>query len=121
MSTILFVEDEESLQKTLGGALKEHGYEVTPAYTGNEALSYLEGHKPDLILLDLILPEKDGFEVLEELKNNEETKNIPVIVLTQLEDAEDVQRAISLGAKTYLVKINYSLDDVVEKVENALT
>ena len=73
-----------------------------------------------MILLDLILPKKSGFEVLEELKKDPATKNIPVIVLTNLEGSSDVERALSLGATTYLVKANYNLSDVLGKIELVL-
>jgi CheY-like chemotaxis protein len=70
--------------------------------------------------LDLILPKVHGFDVLKELKENEETKDIPIIVLTNLERIEDVERALELGATTYLVKANYTLEEVIEKIKKAL-
>ena len=78
------------------------------------------GKKPDLILLDLILPKIHGFEVLKKLKETEETKSIPIIVLTNLEEIEDVDKALELGAKTYLVKASYSLEEVVRKIKKSL-
>jgi len=83
-------------------------------------LNLAKSQKPDLILLDLILPKKDGFEVLKELKKDESTKEIPVIVLTNLEDIESVEKAIELGANTYLVKAQYTLNEVIQKVKKAL-
>ena len=76
--------------------------------------------KPDLILLDLILPKIHGFDVLKELKEDEKTKEIPIIVLTNLERVEDVEKALELGATTYLVKADYTLEEVIEKIKNAL-
>jgi len=90
------------------------------ALDGEVGLKLAKSGKPDLILLDLILPKIDGFEVLKKIKADPETKDIPVIVLTNLEESEDVQRAIDLGAKNYLVKANYSLREVVEKIKKAL-
>ena len=90
------------------------------ALDGEVGLKLAKSGKPDLILLDLILPKIDGFEVLKKIKPDPETKDIPVIVLTNLEESEDVQRAIDLGAKNYLVKANYSLREVVEKIKKAL-
>ena len=117
---ILFIEDESALQKTFGDVLKQEGYQMLSALDGEVGLRLVKTEKPDLILLDLILPKINGFEVLEKLKEDQETKDIPVIVLTHLEEMEDVQKAIELGAKDYLVKANYSLKEVVEKVKKAL-
>ncbi len=120
MKKILFVEDEPSLQKTLGIKLKQKGHEVISALDGETGLILAGKEKPNLILLDIILPKKSGFEVLQELKANEETKEIPVIILTNLENIEEIEKALELGSTTYLVKANYSLDEVVEKIEKAL-
>ena len=120
MKKILFVEDESALQETFKDFLNQEGYQMVSALDGEIGLRLAKTEKPDLILLDLILPKKDGFEVLEELKKEEGTKDIPVIVLTHLEEMEDVQRAIELGARDYLVKANYSLKEVVEKIKKAL-
>lgn len=118
MKKILFVEDEESLQKVIKESLEKHGYNVISAMDGENGISLAKNEKPDLILLDLILPRKDGFEVLTALKAAPETAVIPVIVLTNLEGSADVERVLSLGAHTYLVKSNYSLDDVLLKVKS---
>ncbi|OIP75876.1 MAG: hypothetical protein AUK07_00775 [Parcubacteria group bacterium CG2_30_36_21] len=120
MKKILFIEDESALQKTFGDILKNKGYGVLKALDGESGLRSAQGERPDLILLDLILPKMDGFEVLKELKENEETKNIPVIILTNLEETEDIQKALELGATTYLVKSSYTLEEVVNKIEKAL-
>jgi len=120
METILFVEDEPTLQKLVGRFLEKEGYQVISALNGETGLKLSKKMKPDLILLDLILPKKDGFEVLEELKKDEETKDIPVIILTNLEGSGDVEKALSLGATTYLVKANYELAEVVRKIKETL-
>jgi len=124
MKKILFIEDESALQKTFGEILKQEGYEMIPALDGEVGLRLANppagGKKPDLILLDLILPRIHGFEVLKKLKEDKETKEIPIIVLTNLEGISDVNKAIELGATTYLVKTQYSLEEVVEKVKKAL-
>jgi len=117
---ILFIEDESALQKTFGEILKQEGYEMISALDGEIGLRLAKVKKPDLILLDLVLPKRHGFEVLKELKENKETKKIPVIVLTNLEKIEDIDRALELGATTYLVKAQYSLTEVVEKIKKAL-
>lgn len=120
MKTILFIEDESALQKTFGDVLKQEGYKIIPALDGEEGLRLAKKERPDLILLDLVLPKTHGFDVLKKLKEGEETKDIPVIVLTNLEGVEEVDRAIELGATTYLVKAQYSLEEVVEKINKAL-
>jgi DNA-binding response OmpR family regulator len=120
MKKILFIEDESALQKTFGEILKQEGFEMISALDGESGLNLAKTKKPDLILLDLILPKKDGFEVLKELKEDEKTKEIPVIVLTNLEGIDDVDRALQLGATTYLVKAQYTLEEVIEKVKKTL-
>lgn len=120
MKTILFIEDEPSLQKLVGRFLQNEGYKVISALDGEVGLELTKKMKPDLILLDLIMPKKNGFEVLQDLKKDEETKNIPIIILTNLEGSSDVEKALSLGATTYLVKANYELKEVVEKIKDTL-
>lgn len=114
---ILFIEDEPTLQKTLGRALENDGYQVSSALDGQSGLALVKEAKPDLVLLDLILPKMDGFEVLKKIKEDEATKDIPVIILTNLESPEDVEKALSQGATNYLVKANYELDDVIKKIK----
>ena len=118
MKTILLVEDEPTLQKTLSLALAQEGYDVKSALDGEIGLRLAKETKPDIILLDLILPKMDGFEVLDELKKDEALKDVPVIVLTNLESTPDIERALALGATNYLVKTNYDLKDVIEKVKD---
>lgn len=120
MKNILFIEDESALQRTIGDILKSKDYKVIKALDGEGGLRSAKKERPDLILLDLILPKMDGFEVLKGLKISEETKNIPVIILTNLEETEDIQKALELGATTYLVKSSYTLEEVVSKIEKAL-
>lgn len=120
MKIILIIEDESALQKALSDVLTQEGFEVVSALDGEAGLRLAENRKPSLILLDLILPKMNGFEVLEALKKDSETKAIPVIVLTNLEDMKNIQKAVDLGATTYLVKANYSLEEVLEKVKNTV-
>ncbi len=116
MKTILIIEDESALQKTLGEILSQEGYEVLSALNGEIGLKLAQSKKPDLILLDLILPKIHGFDVLKKIKDNPETREIPVIVLTNLESIEDIKKAMELGATTYLVKANYSLEELTIKI-----
>lgn len=117
---ILFVEDEAALQKTFNDILKQEGYEVVSALDGEIGLKLAQTEKPDLILLDLILPKLHGFEVLKQLKEDVATKDIPIIVLTNLEATGDVEKALELGATTYLVKATYSLEEVITKIKKAI-
>jgi len=120
MKVILFIEDESALQKTFGEVLRQEGYDLISALDGEIGVRLAEDKKPDLILLDLVLPKLHGFEVLKKLKENKATKSIPVVVLTNLEGIGDVDKAIELGATTYLIKTQYSLEEVVEKIKKAL-
>ena len=120
MAKILFVEDEPTLQKELKEILEQEKFKIFSAFDGEEGLKIAKQEKPNLILLDLILPKKDGFEVLKELKADNDLKDIPVIVLTNLEGVGDVEKALEIGATTYLVKANYKLEDVVAKIKEIL-
>jgi len=113
---VLFIEDEESLQKSMGRALEFEGYELITAIDGETGIMLAKKEKPDLILLDLVLPKKDGFEVLKEIKNDDEIKKTPVIILSNLEGLGDVDKAIELGATNYLVKANYDLQELIDKI-----
>ena len=117
---ILFIEDEAAMQKAMSDLLTVEKYEVVTAMDGEEGLRVAQEESPDLILLDLVLPKKDGFAVLNELQSGESTKDIPVIVLTNLETNQDIQQALDAGARTYLVKANYEPTEVIEKIDNIL-
>ncbi len=114
---ILFIEDEMRLQEALGAKLRIEGYEVISALDGDSGLKIAEEQRPDLILLDLVLPKKDGFKVLEEIRLKPEIKDIPVIVLSNLEGRQDIERVVALGVQSYLAKANYTLEEVVEKIK----
>jgi DNA-binding response OmpR family regulator len=117
---ILIIEDDSSLQKIIQEFLAADGFETIEAMDGERGSDLAKKNMPDLILLDIILPKKDGYEVLKELKENQETKNIPVILLTNLESPADVEKAIKLGATTYLTKADYKLEEVVKKIKEIL-
>jgi len=120
MKKILLIEDEAAIQKTLGESLRNKGYDVQSALDGEEGLRLAKSGKPDLILLDLILPKLHGLDVLENIRKDKNIKETPVIILTNLENVGEVERALELGTTTYLVKANYSLEDVVAKVKKAM-
>ena len=117
---ILIVEDEATLNKAIADFLEAEEFEVVSALDGAQGIEMAKKELPDLILLDIILPQKDGYEVLDELKKDETTKNIPVILLTNLESQEDIVKAFEKGATTYLVKSYYKLQDVVKKIKSTL-
>ncbi len=115
--TILFIEDESALQKTIGDFLHADGYEVIHALDGEIGLKIAKEKNPDLILLDLILPKVKGLDVLKMLKENNQTKDIPVIIMSNLDDMASVEKAIELGARAYLVKAQYSLEELANKIK----
>jgi DNA-binding response OmpR family regulator len=120
MKKILFVEDEAALQEAFGDVLKQAGYKVISALDGEIGCRLAKVEKPDLIMLDLMLPKMHGFEVLQALKKDSTTKDIPVIVLTNLEKMEDIDKAVELGASGYLVKMQYNLEEVIDKVKKII-
>ena len=117
---IVIVEDEKILLKILEEKFREEKFEVFSAMDGEEALVVIKDASPDIIVLDIILPKKDGFKVLEELKLDVKLKQIPVMVLSNLGQEEDINKALSLGAAGYLVKTQYPIKEVVEKVKDQI-
>jgi len=118
---ILVVEDEEILLAALEEELNQGGYETQGAADGSEGLEKIKSFKPDLVLLDLVMPKMERMQVLKKMKEDSETKNVPVVILTNLSDYERISEALSLGAKDYLVKANYSLADLLDKVKTVLS
>ncbi|MBI2099269.1 response regulator [Candidatus Uhrbacteria bacterium] len=117
---ILIVEDEETLAKVLEEKFKKEKFKVEVAYDGEAAMLAAKRFKPDLILLDLILPGKHGLEVLKELKADAELKTAPVIVLSNIDSDESIKQALALGAVDYFVKTQHALNEVMEKIKNQL-
>ena len=113
---ILIVEDEEALFKVVEEEFRSQKYTVKVAKDGEEALKAAKSFKPDVMLLDLVLPKKSGLEVLAEIKNDPELKDISVIVLSNLAEDESIKKALSLGAADYFVKTQHSIYEVIEKV-----
>lgn len=120
MAKILIIEDEAVLQKALSDMFNEYNHKTIQAIDGDQGVELAKKEKPDVILLDLVLPKRHGLEVLQELKNTESTKTIPVVVLTNLEDKDDIQKALEFGARAYLVKANYDMQEVISKVEECI-
>lgn len=117
---ILIAEDEEAYSRVLKYKLEDEGFTVSTAINGVEALKGAQNKKPDLLLLDLIMPVMDGFEVLEKWSKDAVLKKIPVIVLSNLGQEEDIKRTTALGAKDYFIKTDMELVKVVEKVRGVL-
>jgi CheY-like chemotaxis protein len=113
---ILLAEDDRFLRKAAETALKRGGFAVLPAVDGEEALRMARAEAPDLILLDLIMPKMQGFEVLRALKADPATAAIPVVILSNLGQDGDVKQAMEAGAAGYFVKANLSLQDLVKRV-----
>lgn len=120
MKKILIVEDDNILAKAFSIALKDEKFDVVVASNGQEALEKAHAFRPDLILLDLIIPIKSGEEVLAEIKRNDELKHIPVLVSTVKSDSDSISRCAVLGMRGYFIKAHYTLDDVVKEVKKVL-
>jgi DNA-binding response OmpR family regulator len=118
---VLVVEDDKFLQKILLMKFGAEGFDVRVASDGEEALQLLAADPPALVVLDLILPKYNGFEVLAAIRANPLVQSVPVVVLSNLGQDEDIQRAHSLGAIAYLVKSSISIFEVVQKVKEAYT
>lgn len=117
---ILIVEDEEILSNLLEKKLKEVGYEVGVAFDGEEGIKKIRETKPDLILLDIIMPKKGGFEVLEEINQDAELKKIPVIIISNSGQPVEISKALDLGVKDYLIKTQFDPEEVIEKVKKQI-
>ncbi len=116
---ILVVEDEESLLKLESILLSSKGYNVTGVMDGKSALEEVMAHRPDLVILDIMLPEIDGFEVCRRIKENPATSTIPVVMLTAKKNSQDVARGTEVGANAYLTK-PFKSAKVIEVIENLL-
>ena len=118
MKKILIAEDEEVLLNVLKDRFEAEGWEVTTARDGEEAVESIKKIRPDLVLLDLLMPKKDGFEVLKEIRGDQEFKTLPIIVvLSNLGSDEDIKKALALGANDYFVKTQHPMSEIVEKAK----
>jgi len=113
---LVLVEDDEFLASIYQTKFEMEGFKVSVAANGEEGLKLVEKKMPDIVLLDILLPKLDGFAVLERLKQNAKTKNIPVILLTNLGQKDDVDRGVELGAADYLIKAHFKPSETVDKV-----
>lgn len=118
--TILIVEDDTFLAGMYVAKLELEHFHVAVANEGEEGLRMAREKHPDLILLDVVLPKMDGFVVLENLKRDESTRAIPVILLTNLGQKRDIERGVALGANDYLIKAHFMPSEVVEKIKKVI-
>lgn len=118
---ILMIEDDLFYLKIYDEQLTNLGFEFIGAINGIEGMHKLLVERPDLVLLDLILPRENGFECLEKMKKNSETKNIPVLILSNLGQQSDIDAAMTLGAHDYLIKTDIRISDVVGKINQLLS
>ena len=116
MSTVLVVEDSHPTRELVMRILKREGYDVMGAANGLEALDSIQRESPDLVLLDIMMPGMDGMTMLQELRDNPDTRELPVILLTALSDESRLSRARELGVREYLVKTRFSYDELLEHV-----
>lgn len=119
--TILLVEDDEMLHGMYTQKFTKEGFTIVSAYNGAEGVKMAEEHTPDIILLDIIMPKMDGFAALKKLKKNPVTTDIPVILLTNLGQEEDIRKGKELGALDYFIKANHTPQEVVDKVKNVFS
>jgi DNA-binding response OmpR family regulator len=117
---VLLAEDDRFIARAYEAGLERAGFDMLVVYDGKEAMNIIKREKPDIVLLDLVMPIKNGFEVLEEIQLDETLQHIPVVVLSNLGQESDIKKGTELGAVDYLVKSDYSMKEVIEKVKENL-
>ena len=118
--TILIVEDDKFLRELIAKKLIKEGYDIFEAADGEEGVKKIKDEKPNLILLDLVLPGIDGFEVLSRMKEDPTLAKTPVIILSNLGQKEDIEKGLKLGAIDYLIKAHFTPGEIVEKIKSVL-
>ena len=117
---ILIIEDDEHISRVYEMRFLKDGYNTVLVANGEQAVEKVTSEKPNLIILDLMVPRKDGFAILEEIKKNPSTASIPVLVLSNLGGKDDQKRALGLGANDYMVKVENSMQEVIERAKKFL-
>ena len=117
---ILIIEDDKFLRELIAKKLIKEGYEVDEAIDGEEGVKKVKEILPDVVLLDLILPGIDGFEVLKTIKEDDKTSTIPVVILSNLGQKDEVEKGLSLGAVDFLIKAHFTPEEIVEKIKSVL-
>lgn len=118
--SILIVEDDIFLSDLYKTKMELEGFKVLTAYDGEKGLELAQKNSPNIVLLDLILPKLSGFGVLEKMKANKATKDLPVIILTNLSQKSDVDKGLKMGANDYLIKAHFMPSEVVEKIKKLI-
>lgn len=116
--TIMVIEDDRFLSSLIKARLEKEGFTVSQAFNGEEAIESLKQDKPDLIILDLIMPKVTGFEVLQTISILPGFEGIPVVILSNLAQESDIEKARQLGAREYFVKVKISIDDLIGKIKS---
>ncbi|MBM3257939.1 MAG: response regulator [Candidatus Nealsonbacteria bacterium] len=117
---ILIVEDDKFLRDLISQKLFKENFEIAQAVDGEDGVKKIKEEHPDLILLDLILPGIDGFEVLSQIKSDQNLSSIPVIILSNLGQKEDIEKGLKLGANDFLIKAHFTPGEIIEKIKNVL-
>lgn len=119
--TIIIIEDDEGVRVPFEHLLREQKFHILSAEDGASAISLVQKSKPDLILLDLLLPVIDGFTVFEEIKRYEHTRDVPVVIISNLSGEDEIRRGLSLGAAKYFVKSQFSIRHVIDYIVSVLS
>ncbi len=117
---VLVVEDDKFLRELIAQKLSREGHDVKEAVDGEDGLVKVKEERPDIILLDLILPGIDGFEVLAKIKEDPAVEDIPVVILSNLGQRDDVERGLKLGAVDFLIKAHFTPGEIIEKIEKVM-
>ena len=118
--TVLVVEDNALILGFVNKTVSDAGFKVTSVTNAEDALKSIQEHKPDIILLDIILPGMDGLEFLKTVRKDGELKNIPVVIISNLSGRDDVDKGMLMGANSYLIKSNILPEDVIKKITEVL-
>lgn len=121
MAKILLIDDDPFILDMYVLKLKDSGFTIDSASNGKDGLSKIKTFEPDLLLLDIVMPTMDGFDVLQEIKKNPPTRLFKIVLLSNLGQKEDVERGLGLGADDYLVKANFTPGEVVQKIQEVLS
>lgn len=120
MAKVLLVEDDEILHNMYKKKFEYEGFTVASAFDGSDGVKKAESEMPDVILMDIIMPKMDGFVAVKKIKKNEKTNNIPIVMLTNLGQEEDVNKGRELGADDYFIKANHTPAEIVKKIRDLL-
>ena len=120
MKKILIIEDDKFLRELISQKILKEGYEIVEAVDGEKGLESVKSEKPDLVLLDLILPGIDGFEVLDRIKSDPEVSEIPVIILSNLGQKDDIEKGLKMGAIDFLIKAHFTPAEIIGKIKDIM-